>query len=70
MSRYSKYPSRSAGAHLDDLRDTLADLEAAEESFRGIPVEIGSPAAASYGFITETMDYFYDAIEQAEAAYR
>ena len=70
MSRYSRYPSRSVAADLDDLRDSLADLEAAEESYRNVPVEIGSRAAAGYAVITEAMSYFHDAIDRAEAEYR
>ena len=69
MSRYSRYPSRSVAADLDDLRDSLADLEAAEESYRNVPVEIGSRAAAGYAVITEAMSYFNDAIDRTEAEY-
>ena len=56
--------------NLEEMRETLADLEAAEESFRDVPVEIGSRAAAGYAVINEAMSYFYDAIDRAEAEYR
>jgi len=65
MSRYYRQQM-----HLEEMRETLADLEAAEESFRDVPVEIGSRAAAGYAVINEAMSYFYDAIDRAEAEYR
>ena len=65
MSKYCRQQM-----HLEEMRETLAELEAAEESFRDVPVEIGSRAAAGYAVITEAMSYFYDAIERAEAEYR
>ena len=65
MSRYYRHMM-----DLEEMRQNLADLEVAEESFRDTPIEIGSPAAAGYAAITEAMSYFHDAIDRAEAEYR
>ena len=65
MSRYYRHMM-----DLEEMRQNLADLEVAEESFQDTPIEIGSPAAAGYAAITEAMSYFHDAIDRAEAEYR
>ena len=64
MSRYYRHLM-----YLEEMRQNLADLEVAEESFRDTPVEIGSRAAAGYAVITEAMSHFNDAIDRTEAEY-